>query len=59
MLEPATLDTIAAELATAERDRTTVPLLTARHPDMTVEDSYAVQQAWTRRGVASSAGRSA
>ncbi|MFE1537426.1 2-keto-4-pentenoate hydratase, partial [Corynebacterium bovis] len=52
MLEPATLDTIAAELATAERDRTTVPLLTARHPDMTVEDSYAVQQAWTRRAVA-------
>lgn len=29
-----------------------MPLLTARHPDMTVEDSYAVQQAWTRRAVA-------
>ncbi|MEZ0448024.1 2-keto-4-pentenoate hydratase [Cellulomonas sp. ICMP 17802] len=32
-----------------------VPLLTARHPGMTVEDAYAVQREWRRRGV--SAGR--
>jgi 2-oxo-hept-3-ene-1,7-dioate hydratase len=43
---------IADELAAAERDRTTVPLLTARHPGMTVEDAYAVQGEWRRRGVA-------
>lgn len=43
---------IADELAAAERDRTVVPLLTARHPDMTVEDSYAVQNEWRRRGIA-------
>ena len=47
-----TLAAIADELAAAERDRTTVPLLTARHPGMTVEDAYAVQREWRRRGVA-------
>ena len=50
-----TLTAIADELAAADRDRTTVPLLTARHPGMTVEDAYAVQREWRRRGV--SAGR--
>lgn len=52
MLEPDTIAAIADELAAAERDRTTVPLLTSRHPDMTVEDAYAVQNEWRRRGVA-------
>ena len=47
-----TLAAIADELAAAERDRITVPLLTARHPGMTVEDAYAVQREWRRRGVA-------
>lgn len=52
MLDHDTIIEIADELATAERDRTTVPLLTARHPGMTVEDSYAVQNEWRRRGIA-------
>jgi 2-oxo-hept-3-ene-1,7-dioate hydratase len=52
MLSDETIAAIADELATAERDRATVPLLTARHPDMTVEDSYAVQNEWRRRGIA-------
>ncbi|WP_380170498.1 2-oxo-hept-4-ene-1,7-dioate hydratase [Kineococcus sp. DHX-1] len=52
MLSPETVTAIADELAAAERDRTTVPLLTARHPGMTVEDSYAVQNEWRRRQVA-------
>ncbi|GGC06511.1 2-keto-4-pentenoate hydratase [Cellulomonas carbonis] len=43
---------VADELAAAERDRTTVPLLTARHPGMTVDDAYAVQAEWRRRAVA-------
>lgn len=51
MLTPETITSIAAELAEAERARTTVPLLTARHPDMGVEDSYAVQNEWRRRGI--------
>lgn len=52
MLDPETIAAIADELAAAERDRTTVPLLTARYHGMTVEDSYAVQNEWRRRGTA-------
>ena len=52
MLPPQTIAAIADELAAAEQGRTTVPLLTARHPEMTVEDSYAVQNEWRRRGIA-------
>lgn len=54
-LPSGTITAIADELAVAERDRATVPLLTARHPGMTVEDAYAVQGEWRRRAV--SAGR--
>jgi len=39
MLPAETITAIADELAEAERARTTVPLLTARNPGMTVEDS--------------------
>lgn len=52
MLDTPTIQAIADELATAEREHTTVPLLTARHPGMTVDDSYAVQQLRVERGVA-------
>lgn len=51
MLTDETRVAIADELAKAEADRTMVPLLTARYPDMTVEDSYAVQNTWRRRGI--------
>ena len=51
MLPPETITAIADELAAAERERTMVPLLTARHPGMDVEDSYAVQAEWRRRGI--------
>lgn len=52
-LDDAAVVAIADELAAAERDRSTVPLLTARNPGMSVEDAYAVQNEWHRRGVAS------
>jgi 2-oxo-hept-3-ene-1,7-dioate hydratase len=52
MLDPARIAEIADELAAADRDRTVVPLLTARNPGMTVEDSYAVQRVWAERAVA-------
>lgn len=52
MLDRSHIEAIADELAAAERDRTTVPLITARHPEMTVEDSYAVQNVWKERGLA-------
>ncbi|MCL2316876.1 MAG: 2-oxo-hepta-3-ene-1,7-dioic acid hydratase [Actinomycetia bacterium] len=51
MLSDADIGAIADELAGAERDRSMVPLLTARYPSMTVEDSYAVQKEWRRRGI--------
>ncbi|WP_347355076.1 2-oxo-hept-4-ene-1,7-dioate hydratase [Intrasporangium sp.] len=53
MLPAEVITAIADELAAAEHDRRMVPLLTARHPDMTIEDAYAVQNEWRRRGVAS------
>lgn len=52
MLRAETITAIADELERAERDRAMVPLLSARHPGMTVEDAYAVQQEWRRRGIA-------
>ncbi len=52
MLDQGTITAIADELAAAEAARETIPLLTARYPDMTVEDSYAVQNEWRRRGIA-------
>lgn len=52
MLDDARITEIADELLAANRSRTTVPLLTARYPDMTVEDSYAVQRLWRDRRLA-------
>ncbi|MCE0538743.1 2-oxo-hepta-3-ene-1,7-dioic acid hydratase [Kineosporia rhizophila] len=52
MLDPQHIEAIADELLQADRDHTTVPLLTARHPGMTIEDAYAVQSLWARRRAA-------
>lgn len=49
MLDQSRVAEIADELFAADRDRTTVPLLTARDPDMVVEDAYAVQSEWAKR----------
>ena len=46
MLPPETIAELAAELADAHRDRAVIPRLTARHPDASVEDSYAIQGVW-------------
>lgn len=51
-LDEAAVVAIADELAEADRSRTPVPLLTARHAGMTVADAYAVQRTWRERGVA-------
>lgn len=53
VLETSRIAEIADELFEADRSRTTIPRLTARHPDMTVEDAYAVQSLWKERGIAS------
>ncbi|WFP16279.1 fumarylacetoacetate hydrolase family protein [Citricoccus muralis] len=49
MLDHATHVAIADELHRANLDRVPVPLLTARYPDMVIEDSYAVQGIWAQR----------
>lgn len=52
MLTEEQLTTIADNLAEAEKSRTMIPRLTAQYPEMTVEDSYAVQNTWRARGEA-------
>jgi 2-oxo-hept-3-ene-1,7-dioate hydratase len=49
VLDPSRIAAIADELVAADRDRTIVPLLTARNPGMTVDDAYAVQRLWAER----------
>jgi 2-oxo-hept-3-ene-1,7-dioate hydratase len=41
-----TIARLAAELAEAERTRSVMPRITARYPDATIEDSYAIQGVW-------------
>ncbi|NVM95707.1 2-oxo-hept-4-ene-1,7-dioate hydratase [Arthrobacter wenxiniae] len=52
MLDDETIARIADELVDAGKSRVPVPRLTARYPEMTVEDSYRVQNLWRRRGEA-------
>ncbi|MBG6183507.1 2-oxo-hept-3-ene-1,7-dioate hydratase [Arthrobacter sp. CAN_A214] len=49
MMDDATIEAIADELLEAGRSRVPIPRLTARYPEMTVEDSYAVQRLWRHR----------
>jgi 2-oxo-hept-3-ene-1,7-dioate hydratase len=49
LLHEETITQIADELVEAGRTSTPVPRLTARYPEMTVEDSYQVQNLWRRR----------
>src|SRR6185312_3784638 len=46
MLDPDTIAQLAGELAEADRTRSVIPRITARHPDATIEDSYAIQGVW-------------
>ncbi len=39
----------AEALDAAERDRKQIGLLSLKHPDMTMDDAYAVQAAWVKR----------
>lgn len=55
MLEQSLIESIAAELVQADHDRTVLPRLTARYPDMVVEDSYAIQKVWSDRRIAAGA----
>lgn len=46
MLDAEAIAAIAAELAAAERERTVIGRITARYPEATVEDAYAIQRVW-------------
>lgn len=52
MLPPETIATLAAELAKADRERVVVPRITARYPEATIEDSYAIQGVWRDQNLA-------
>lgn len=52
MLERSTIEALAAELDQATRERSVIPRITARHPEATVEDSYAIQRIWRERNEA-------
>lgn len=44
-LSPQTVDALAQELLAAEATGTQIPLISLRHPDMSLDDAYAVQKA--------------
>ncbi|HWV49538.1 MAG TPA: fumarylacetoacetate hydrolase family protein [Microbacterium sp.] len=46
MLTPTQIADIAAELADADRTHGVIPRITARYPDATIDDSYAIQGVW-------------
>lgn len=48
MLEPAVHAALARELQQAEATRTQVTQFSRRHPEMTLDDSYAIQREWMR-----------
>jgi len=52
MLTPDQIAQIAGELAEADRTHSVIPRITARYPDATVEDAYAIQAIWRDRMVA-------
>lgn len=53
MLSTKEIAQIAEELAEAERTHGVIPRITARFPDATIEDSYAIQGVWRDKNLAS------
>jgi 2-oxo-hept-3-ene-1,7-dioate hydratase len=52
MLTKETITSLAEELAEAERTHGVIPRITARFPEATVEDSYAIQAVWKEKNLA-------
>ncbi|MDI4231886.1 2-oxo-hepta-3-ene-1,7-dioic acid hydratase [Bradyrhizobium sp. Arg237L] len=48
MLDPSIIRRLAERLDEAERTKTLTTMFTRQHPDLTIEDAYAIQRAWTR-----------
>jgi 2-oxo-hept-3-ene-1,7-dioate hydratase len=55
MLSDEVIAQLAAELAEADRTHGVIPRITARHPDATIDDAYAIQGLW--RDTSLAAGR--
>jgi 2-oxo-hept-3-ene-1,7-dioate hydratase len=53
MLDDEAIDAAVRSLDAAERNREPIRQLSLQHPDMTLEDAYAVQRAWTELKLAS------
>ncbi|WP_260838042.1 2-keto-4-pentenoate hydratase [Microbacterium sp. SLBN-146] len=51
-MPPDVLASIAEELAEADRTHGMIPRITARYPDATIEDSYAIQGVWRDKNLA-------
>lgn len=51
-LSPEEIETGAAELYAAEKSRMPIEPLTLRHPQMSMEDAYAVQESWVNQKIA-------
>ncbi|KAA9111316.1 2-keto-4-pentenoate hydratase [Microbacterium rhizomatis] len=51
-LAPEVIAQLADELADADRNHGVITRITARHPDATIEDSYAIQGLWRDRMIA-------
>lgn len=52
MLSHDDIAAIAGELAEADRSHGVIPRITARYPDATIDDSYAIQGVWRDRMIA-------
>jgi len=48
MLDPATIQRLAERLDEAERSKKLISMFTREHPDLTIEDAYAIQRSWTQ-----------
>lgn len=46
------IQSLADELHNAERDGAQIAQFSLRHPEITIEDAYAIQRAWTKRKIA-------
>src|SRR5687768_3266177 len=52
MLQPDVIAALAGELADADRAHAVIPRITARYPDATIEDAYAIQGVWRDKNIA-------
>ena len=53
MLTQRDIETAADDLDRAERTRSQIGLLSLRHPDISMDDAYAIQAAWVKKKIAS------